>query len=79
MSYISAHVDYRHPVLPAVSGVFLAVVAATRSKATEIAQILIARIQHRQMPQRFGRYSDYSLQDVGFERDWDGSILPIIR
>jgi len=24
---------------------------------------------------RFERYSDHVLQDIGYERDWDGSII----
>lgn len=33
-------------------------------------------IQHRRTMARFAHFSDHRLQDLGFERDWDGSIIP---
>jgi hypothetical protein len=37
---------------------------------------LFAGFQHRWTMQRIARFSDHRLQDMGFERDWDGSINP---
>jgi hypothetical protein len=79
MSNISAHIDLRHQALPAVLQGISADITKLRSKVSNLAQSLFAKIQHRQMLRRFERFSDYDLQDVGFERDWDGSILPIER
>ena len=38
---------------------------------------LIAAFQHRLVMGCFARFSDHRLKDVGFERDWDGSIIPV--
>jgi hypothetical protein len=54
-------------------------IKSLRSKTTGIAVSLHAKIQHRQMLRRYERFSDHVLQDLGFERDWDRSILPIKR
>ena len=35
----------------------------------------MVRLQNRIAARRFERYSDHLLQDIGFERDWDGSII----
>ncbi|MER9587004.1 DUF1127 domain-containing protein [Mesorhizobium sp. M0276] len=32
-------------------------------------------IERRRMLRRVARHSDHRLRDIGFERDWDGSIL----
>ena len=34
-----------------------------------------AVVERRRMLRRVARFSDHRLHDVGFERDWDGSIL----
>ncbi|WP_454858075.1 hypothetical protein [Rhizobium binxianense] len=35
----------------------------------------ILRLQTRIAVRRFERYSNHLLQDIGYERDWDGSII----
>lgn len=51
-------------------------IAAARNRIAAAAKDLSVKLQHRQTMKRFERFSDHSLQDVGFERDWDGSIQP---
>jgi hypothetical protein len=38
---------------------------------------LVAAIDHRLAMKRIERFSDRRLQDIGFERDWDGSVIPV--
>ncbi|MBR2686229.1 MAG: DUF1127 domain-containing protein [Aquamicrobium sp.] len=40
---------------------------------------LLVKLQHRRATKRFERFSTHRLQDLGFERDWDGSIQPFNR
>ncbi len=51
-------------------------IAALRYRLAAAANDLLDKLQHRQTMKRFERFSDHSLQDVGFERDWDNSIQP---
>lgn len=51
-------------------------IAAARNRIADAANDLLAKLQHRQAMKRFARFSGYRLQDVGFEREWDGSIQP---
>ena len=37
---------------------------------------LIARFQNHRTMRRIEGFSGRRLRDIGFERDWDGSILP---
>ena len=38
---------------------------------------VVAAFRHRRDMERVARFSDHRLQDVGYERDWDGSINPV--
>lgn len=38
---------------------------------------LTAAFAHRPGREHFARFSDYRLHDIGYERDWDGSIIPV--
>jgi hypothetical protein len=69
---------FRAPIEVAVQRPLYDAIASLRSQATIFASRLFANFQHRRMMKRFERFSDYDLQDVGFERDWDGSIRPIV-
>lgn len=40
---------------------------------------LVAAIQERWRMRHFERFSSDRLQDIGFERDWDGSIIRLDR
>ncbi|MEZ5777725.1 MAG: hypothetical protein R3E44_05120 [Paracoccaceae bacterium] len=47
----------------------------------DAARVRVARMaaafERRLMMRRIARFSDHRLQDIGFERDWDGSINPV--
>ena len=52
---------------------------ALRGAMAGFATRLVAQFQHRRTIQRIARFSDNRLLDLGFERDWDGSIIPARR
>jgi uncharacterized protein YjiS (DUF1127 family) len=35
----------------------------------------VTRLRDRLATRRFERFSNHLLRDIGFERDWDGSII----
>lgn len=55
------------------------VIAGLRKRIAAAAHDLFLKLQHRKAMKRFERFSGHGLQDVGFERDWDGSIQPFNR
>jgi hypothetical protein len=79
MTNTHAYMAFRNPIQVALQRPLAEAVTSLRSKATSIASRLAAGFHHRRMMKRFERFSDHDLQDVGFERDWDGSLLPINR
>jgi uncharacterized protein YjiS (DUF1127 family) len=38
---------------------------------------MAAQLRHYRTMRELGCFSDHRLHDIGFERDWDGSIIPI--
>ena len=36
---------------------------------------LVAAMRHGAEMRRLDRFSDHTLQDIGFERDWDGTLI----
>lgn len=48
-----------------------------RNAATASASRLSAGVQHRWTMCTLDRFSDHRLHDLGFERDWDGTVIPI--
>jgi hypothetical protein len=51
---------------------------ALRTAATTFAARLGAGIRHRWTMRTLDRFSDRRLRDLGFERDWDGTVIPIV-
>jgi hypothetical protein len=49
-----------------------------RDAATELVVRLFATLRHRWTMRTIGRFSDRRLRDMGFERDWDGTVVPIV-
>lgn len=49
-----------------------------RDAPTDLAARLLARFRHSWTTRGIARFSDRRLRDMGFERDWDGSIIPIV-
>lgn len=56
----------------------LEVFSALRNAATALTAGLTAGIQHRWTMRTLDRFSDRRLRDLGFERDWDGTVIPIV-
>jgi len=50
---------------------------ALRTAVTAFATRLGTGIQHRWTMRTLDRFSDRRLHDLGFERDWDGTVIPI--
>jgi hypothetical protein len=79
MTNTHANMAFHNPIQVAVQLPLADAITSLRAKATSIASRLASGFHHRRMMKRFERFSDHDLQDVGFERDWDGSLLPINR
>ena len=79
MTNTHAFATVRTPLQAAVQRQFADVITSVRLAAATFTRKAIDSIQHRKVMKRFERFSDHDLQDVGFERDWDGSLLPINR
>ena len=54
---------------------FIAAIESLRIAVAGRAADLFAGFQHRRTMDRIARLSDHRLHDMGFERDWDGSVL----
>lgn len=37
---------------------------------------IMAAVRHRAEMRRLERFSNHKLQDIGFEHDWDGTVIP---
>ena len=61
---------------PASDGASATTIESWWRAANGRATRLLAGLQRRWNMRRIERFSDHRLQDVGFERDWDGSIRP---
>jgi uncharacterized protein YjiS (DUF1127 family) len=64
---------------PSLAGRLPAAIESLRAAVIGSAMRLFATFQYRRTVNRFARFSDHRLHDIGFERDWDGSILPVNR
>jgi hypothetical protein len=67
------HVVLSSAPLQSTLDAFGAVVAAS---AAAVLAVRAAHL-HRRTLRRLTRLSDHMLRDFGFERDWDGTILPL--
>lgn len=56
------------------SPAFTTAVESLRATIQTLALRIIASIEQRFLRRRLTRLSDHMLRDLGFERDWDGSI-----
>jgi len=52
--------------------------SALRDAATALATRVSVGIQQRLTMRALNRFSDRRLRDLGFERDWDGTVIPIV-
>ena len=55
----------------------LSAIGSLRQAVRVLVASLVAAFERRLAMGRFARFSDHRLQDLGFERDWDGSIIPV--
>ena len=53
----------------------IASLAVPQAALAGFAARLVAWFEHRLTMGRMARFSDHRLRDLGFERDWDGSII----
>jgi hypothetical protein len=53
-------------------------IGSLRDAAKELAARLFAGLEHRRTMHTIAGFSDRRLHDMGLERDWDGSIIPIV-
>jgi uncharacterized protein YjiS (DUF1127 family) len=61
---------------PAYAPKLMDAIESERVSATELAGGLFAKFQLRWTTHHIARLSDHRLQDMGFERDRDGSVIP---
>jgi hypothetical protein len=78
MTNAHAYFEAREHVEPALTRIFAAL-GSLRAAAADLSIHLLAGLQHRWTMHQISRFSDHRLQDLGFERDWDGSVLPARR
>lgn len=64
-----------HAFAPSIRSVLMSLSART----TQLGFDLRSRLRGRQTARQLARFPDHRLQDIGFERDWDGSIIPLKR
>lgn len=74
MSSNHAYLDARDRMGPVPTPI--AIIESLRVAVSGRAAHLFAGVQHRWTMQRIARFPDHRLQDMGFERDWDGSVIP---
>ncbi|MCG7504772.1 hypothetical protein [Mesorhizobium retamae] len=58
---------------------FAETIAAACNRLVAAANDLFVKLHDRQAMKRLERFSGHRLQDVGFQREWDGSIQPLNR
>ena len=69
---------YSHPVIQfRETGRYGGTTIAMHKRVAAALNDMFGKLQYRQAMKRFARFSDHGLQDVGFEREWDGSIQPL--
>ena len=77
MSNIHATADASvHQVSSALTTV-VDVTATLQATVRTVAMRIVAAIEQRFMQRRLTRLSNHMLRDLGFERDWDGTIRPL--
>jgi hypothetical protein len=79
VSNIHAYPDAVDGLVPASARLPMVAIEPLRIAVTGQAARLFAGLQHRRTMRRIAGFSDHRLQDMGFERDWDGSVIPMQR
>jgi hypothetical protein len=74
MSSIQANMDICGRT-PAFDRTVVDAVSSRLTAASGTAKTLLLAFRYRLAMRRILRFSDYRLHDIGFERDWDGSVI----
>jgi hypothetical protein len=75
VSIVHAYDEVFDRAAPVAAGSSTAAIASLLTAVAGRATCLIVNIQHLWTMQRIARFSTHRLQDIGFERDWDGSLI----
>jgi uncharacterized protein YjiS (DUF1127 family) len=76
VSNIHAYMDTGDQVAPASAPTSMDAIVSLRAAATELTAGVVAGFLYRRTLRRIERFPDHRLHDMGFERDWDGSVIP---
>lgn len=79
MSIVHAYPNTSDHLAPAVARPLTDSIAALPAALAGQAGLLVDGFRRRRTMQRLARFSDHRLADIGFERDWDGTIIPTQR
>ncbi|WP_261321159.1 hypothetical protein [Rhizobium leguminosarum] len=74
MSSIHANMDICGRT-PAFDRNIVDAVSSRLTAASGAAKSLLLAFRYRLATRRIQRFSDHRLHDIGFERDWDGSVI----
>lgn len=76
MSNLHAYADACESPAPALT---LSTIAARLAQLARRPVAGLAAASARLWPRDLSRYPDHLLADIGFERDWDGSIIAVTK
>jgi hypothetical protein len=77
MSNAHAYMDPFDQAAPASARSLKDAIVSLRVSATDLVLRVATGFRYRRTMDGMSRLSDHRLRDMGFERDWDASILPI--
>ena len=77
MSATHIYLDTSYAPTPAPGRVLLVTFRSLTTLAGNSAARLLSAFQHRLAMRRIERLADHQLKDIGFERDWDGSVVRV--
>ena len=75
MSIVHAYDEVFERATPVAAGSSIAAIMSALTSIVGRTGCLLAHIQQVCAMQRIARFSTHRLQDIGFERDWDGSLI----
>ncbi|MEZ2129418.1 MULTISPECIES: hypothetical protein [unclassified Sinorhizobium] len=78
MSKIHTMLNTRDRMEPPLGRFLLSAIETVRAAVYGFSADLTTKLEDRRAMRRIARFSDHRLQDIAFERDWDGSIVPVI-
>lgn len=75
MSVIHAYTEMVDRAAPASIGLPIAAIKSALTMIARRTACLVAHVQHMWAMRLVTRFSAHRLRDIGFERDWDGSLI----